>query len=506
MSSFITDLKVNNLTKKLNALSSEVQALVIGGAPVIEGDLDMNSHSINEIYNLSFTGGADLTIDNGNLQYDSDTLISQSALTDTIGPYQKQISENNFDLNNHYITNTIAIQMIDAQDNTLPLRNFLTFNGNLVSSNYADVRQYLFTNQTGSEPHFLDIAGQQLDRVGAVQFTDSSILTSSDSNLYYNNNEIATYNLSNDINGQNNYGLRQLDGINLKSGASIEFTSANELGVLSSDLIYNGSIIITQANFGNYLPAGNFIPTANQDLNMSNYNIDNCGTLDCQAVAPTAINFGGQVSQKLTVLGGDLKYQSTDVITAANISSYITLPSTATQDLNMANFNIDNAGTLDCQAVNPTAINFGGQVSQKLTVLGGVLKYANNEVLTRNNLPNDIFLVRGTATPTTPFTYTIPNDGSDSSYYIKGEALGLVFGISFTCFIRYSPELIATIYPVSITQLADISEDTFNNFTITFDSNNNFLITLSVNNNVLSENYESVCVNYQIIQCSFQEL
>ena len=172
----------------------------------------------------------------------------------------------------------------------------------------------------------------------------------------------------------------------------------------------------------------------------------------------------------------------------------------------MANFNIDNAGTLDCQAVNPTAINFGGQVSQKLTVLGGVLKYANNEVLTRNNLPNDIFLVRGTATTATPFTYTIPNDQSDSSYYIKGEALGLVFGISFTCFIRYSPELIATIYPVSITQLADISEDTFNNFTITFDSNNNFLITLSVNNNVLSENYESVCVNYQIIQCSFQEL
>ena len=439
MSNFITDLKVNNLTKKLNALSAEVQALVVGGAPVIEGDLDMNSHSINEIYNLSFTGGADLTIDNGNLQYDSDTLISASALTDTIGPYQKQISENNFDLNNHYITNTIAIQMIDAQDNTLPLRNFLTFNGNLVSSNYADVRQYLFTNQTGSEPHFLDIAGQQLDRVGAVQFTDSSILTSSDSNLYYNNNEIATYNLSNDINGQNNYGLRQLDGINLKSGASIEFTSANELGVLSSDLVYNGSIIITQANFGNYLPPGDFIPLANQDLNMEN-------------------------------------------------------------------FNIDNIGTVDCQAVNPVAINFSGNAGQKLTVLGGVLKYANNEVLTRNNLPNDIFLVRGTATPTTPFTYTIPNDGSDSSYYIKGEALGLVFGISFTCFIRYSPELIATIYPVSITQLADISEDTFNNFTITFDSNNNFLITLSVNNNVLSENYESVCVNYQIIQCSFQEL
>ena len=55
----------------MNAWASEVSAIIVGGAPVISGDLDMNNNSISEIDQLVFNSGYALTVNNGNLTYDN---------------------------------------------------------------------------------------------------------------------------------------------------------------------------------------------------------------------------------------------------------------------------------------------------------------------------------------------------------------------------------------------------------------------------------------------------
>ena len=55
MSNFIQNIQINNLNKRVNALATEVANIVVGGAPVISGDIDMNNNSITEIEQLIYS-------------------------------------------------------------------------------------------------------------------------------------------------------------------------------------------------------------------------------------------------------------------------------------------------------------------------------------------------------------------------------------------------------------------------------------------------------------------
>jgi hypothetical protein len=57
MSSFINNIKLNNLTHKVNLLQSDITALEVGTVPPIRGDLDMNNNNVKDVNNLIFIDG-----------------------------------------------------------------------------------------------------------------------------------------------------------------------------------------------------------------------------------------------------------------------------------------------------------------------------------------------------------------------------------------------------------------------------------------------------------------
>jgi hypothetical protein len=416
MSNFFENLKLNNLQKKVNALATEVSNIIVGGAPVISGDIDMNNNSIKEIEQLIFNSGNAFIENNGIMTFANKELLT----TNDLIPYQLQTSNSDFDLNNHKLWNINGLEIID---NTVPgtTKNFTLINGGLVSADGADTRLYLYTNESGDQPHYLNFGTYALENVGSIEFgTNGSSLTSTDGeSLLYNGREIASYQLLDDINGQNQHSLRQITGIQMTSGGGLTFGTQNELTVDpdSQNLTYNNVPIVNASDFQSYLPPPQWVNTATSSLNMQNYNITNINNLVSGAVGPNSINFNNDTSKKLTVLNGDLQYQGATVITNSDFASYLPPANfypTANQDLNMNNYSIRDASVGEFNA-----INLAGNTNYHLSATADGLLYNNNVVITESNIDSNL--------PSVVNAFTRINFNSDSNCDLTGITDGLFY-------------------------------------------------------------------------------
>ena len=410
----------------------------------ISADLNMENHSVLGVENLSFENTGTLSVNSGGqLLFNNVAINSGTGNSGVENPMTEDL-----DANNHSIINLASIRLNDAVNGQSALTStFVTYNrglANINDQNVDDVRLYLFTNESGNQPTGLDLYNRDMTNVNSISF-------------YNQSNGTATIN--------SNVG-----------GTAITF---------------NDSALITDATLDSSVDAlGYFKNNSGANLDMGNYNIIHIQGL--QFWTPSNPNLPHQIA----VSNGVLQADGYDILTSNNIGGYTGWANGIAQStISMAGENLQ--GVSD--------ITFSNTVSLT-TDTDGFLTYGGNEIVTRNNISNDTILVRGIATTSTPFVITITNDQSDSSYYLKGQALGLNFGVEFSCYIQYSPSLISTVHPVNVTQLADLSDDAFGSLTVVIDSNNNdnFVITINVVN-VITDEHESICVAYQMVQCSFQE-
>ena len=415
-SNFIQNIQINNLNKRVNALSTEVANIVVGGAPVISGDIDMNNNSIKEIDQLIFNSANALEDIDGVLTFNNQSLAKESDLAN----YQLKTSNDNLDMNGHMINNINGFELIDNTNNGA-IKNFTLINGGLVSSNEEDVRLYLYTNESGDLPYNLNCGGNLLSNVGSIGFTNnSSVLTTSDGvNLNFDGNKIAQYALTDDINGQNQHGLRQITGVQLTAGGGLTFGTQNELAVnqTSQLLTYNNDVVITASDLATYLPPPEWVGTATTSLNMQNYNITNITNLTAGAVNPNSINFNNDTSKKLTYLNGNLQFQGATVLTSSDLASYLPASSfypTADQDLNLNEYSIRNGSVGEFNA-----INLAGNTNYHLSATADGLLYNSNVVITENNLDSKL--------PSVVNAFTQINFNSDSNCDLTGITDGLFY-------------------------------------------------------------------------------
>jgi hypothetical protein len=284
MSNFIQSIQINNLNKKVNALATEVSNIIVGGAPVISGDIDMNNNSISEIDQLIFNSGRALIDENGTLNFNNENIIGESQLAN----YQAKVSSDNLDMNNFSLFNVNGFQVVD-NTNGGTTKDFTLINGGLVSNNGSDVRLYLYVNESLEFPTNLDFHLYPLRNVGSIEFQNGGTLTSTDnSSVLFNGNELAAYTMTNDFNGVNQYALRQIANLTLTSGGGLLFGGVQNKLVPDADddstLLYQNIPIITASNISDYFPAPVFVPEATSSLNMGNYNITNTNGLVSQYV------------------------------------------------------------------------------------------------------------------------------------------------------------------------------------------------------------------------------
>ena len=386
-SNFIQTIQISNLTKKYNALATTVSNIIVDGAPVIQGDVDMNGNSIVEIDQLVFNTNHALADDNGTLQFANKNVV----IEDDLENYQLKVADANLDMNNHSLLNVNGFQLID-NTSAGATHDFTLINGGLVSNDSADVRIYLYTNESAGFPSNLDFRDYPLSNVGPIHFSGGSVLAASDdTGISVNGNEITTYTLQNDLNGVNQYALRQVSTVQITSGGGVLFGGVQNKLVPDADddttLLYQNIPIITSNNISDYAPPPVFVSTANSNLNMGNYNITNCNNAVSAAVGTNSINFNNDPSKKLTVLGGDLQYQGATVLTNSDIASYIPAPSfvaTANADLNMNNYAVR-----DCTVGEFNSINFAGNSNYHLSATADGLLYNGVQVASINDVQDN---------------------------------------------------------------------------------------------------------------------
>jgi hypothetical protein len=383
-SNFIQNVQINNLGKKLNALATQVANLQVSGSDVIAGDIDMNNNSIVELNQLVFNSGHALVDDVGRLVFANNDVV----VSNDLDSYQLKVANGNLDMNNNSILNVNGFQIVDNTESGA-IKDFTLINGGLVSNNSADVRLYLYANESADYPSYLNFRTYPIENVGSVEFTGGATLTSTDNEtLMFNNNEVATYTLSNDINGVNQYGIRQVSNVSITNGGGVLFGGVQNKLVPEADnesnLLYQNVALVSASNISDYLPDPVFVGTATSNLNMGNYSIINTNAMVSQSVGTNSLNFNNDPSKKLTVLGGDLQYQGSNVVLASDFNSYLPAPSfisTATTDLNMNNYNVNLA---DLGQFN--AINFNANSDYCLNVVSDLLTFRGGPLATVSDI------------------------------------------------------------------------------------------------------------------------
>ena len=353
--SYINNIKLNNLIRDVNQLETTVANMVAGGAPVIAGNIDMNNHSLTEVATVEFNSDHTLGTSGADLTYDNAVVVTNNNITtyetDNLNP------SGDINMDGHYIVDAGKIGfngstyplMIDGSQN-------LTWNGDPVVTS-TNITTYETNNSSASSD--LNMNGHSVLDAISLQITDSMNGHEGEkTSLVMLNGGLSTVSASNDedvrlyihINetaGQPSY--TDFRGQSITNVNQITFSTGGDLfvdGTPQQKLIYGGnSVVLTDTNYESYItfpPDAGFVDTANANLNMSNFQLNNVSSLD----------FGG--STALTVDGSDdLTFNSQVVLRADNYETYITFPpdsgfvSTANANLNMANHEINNASSID---------------------------------------------------------------------------------------------------------------------------------------------------------------
>jgi hypothetical protein len=279
---------------------------------------------------------------------------------------------------------------------------------NNLIKNLNDLETIVANLQIGGAPVIsgnIDMNNNDITELKNLVFNTNDTVDINAGNLEYNNSVVVTaenisqYETANggfinlatsDLNMQN-HSINSISSLTLSGSGIINlpYGVANQLQVRSTDsaLTYQSNEILTEENLTNFLPATEFVNIADDNLNMTNHNIQNISSLSLSGAG--VINFPYGSSNQLQVGSDDiLRYQNNEIVTSANFDTFQTASSfvgTANADLNMANFNIRNASVIE-----PDNVNFGGNTNNKLTVLNGDLEYQGDVVITSGNYTNYI--------------------------------------------------------------------------------------------------------------------
>ena len=364
MSSFLTNIKLNNLQNQVNILAEEMaQIQVMAGdtGPII-ADLNMNNHNILNVPSI-YGGGHQLQISTGAPLYDgvelltvgggyvfgSNSLYNFGTLTTkTVGMIDSSSTirniacdtsgnisyngnnlltnpiEADLDMNSNNITNAKSIGILDgANSNTYVLN---TLYGGLVLSGETGGTQLCITvNEVNGQYSNTDFLSHPITDVGSLSFTNASagdsLSIDTDSNLLYG--------VGNQVITQNNISANVPIPTNLNPGQDINFnnhglTSASYIafnnnsntlqpnGTTGSYLNFGSNIVLTNTNYTNYVTSeawsgGNVAG----DIVMQNHSITGCNTLTTTNLtldnndlvfAPTALDLPVQSSTYTNVI------------------------------------------------------------------------------------------------------------------------------------------------------------------------------------------------------------
>ncbi|NBX75072.1 MAG: hypothetical protein EBQ92_00760, partial [Proteobacteria bacterium] len=338
---------MNNLQKELNALETTVANMQVGGAPLISGDLDMNSHAINELTSLQFATNHTVTTSGSNLTFDNNVVVTE----DNIETYNNSMSSN-LDMNGNYVVDAgkITFQgsnyplMVDTSNNVL-------WNGDVIVTS-DNITSYETNNSSANGN--LDMNGNDILNMVSFQINDSATegvktnfvcydgglasvdnQDSLDARLYIQINETPGRPYFTDFRAHPITNVSQLS-FTAGSGYSL-FVD----GTPQNRLIYAESqVVLTDTNYGTYItfpPGDGFVETADANLDMANFQINNAASLDFGNTAVLAVDGND-----------DLTYNTNVILRSDNWSSYVTdFNNSADGDLNMSHYQINNAASLD---------------------------------------------------------------------------------------------------------------------------------------------------------------
>ena len=288
--SFITNLKINNLTNQLQDLETVVSNMQIGGAPVIAGNIDMNSHSLNEVGAINWYDNDSnihtLTSESGYLKYDSAVVLFENSainmggnqISDTgsiiftnnaiLNPVQ---NSTDLALNNQKIATYSNLGVLNAPSGVnLGISLLKTTNGFLQYNN-----QNVVISETNQQ-----LGGNDLLGVGQIGFADAntSILTVVGDNLEFNNNVL--------LDGGNYSSI--ID--NLPNITSLpNLVLPNDLTDIESITFKNGLLnnILSLNSNGQFQSQNDALMTANNagsvNLNLNNHALNNVSTISFEA-------------------------------------------------------------------------------------------------------------------------------------------------------------------------------------------------------------------------------
>ena len=302
MSNFIQNIQINNLTRQLNGLATTVSNMQVGGAPTIAGNIDMNNYSLTEVNSIQFNNNTTLEPAGSNLEFNGEAIVLQSDLAD----YQQNPSSSDLDMNQHNILNindNLNFKNAGVQGN-ISFNNYvfeidrdLSLNDNIIRDvggiysnnfflkegpNYQQLLQYnegLYTiSSAGSDTRAyinvqLDPAGKAASKFN-TNFLNNPItnltsltfqnqntnaqqtltINSSDNSLVYNNSVVITAANINNYEDNNITSDTNFNNNNLYNVDSLIFSTSDTLTIASSNLQYNGEIVVTAATIGEYLP------------------------------------------------------------------------------------------------------------------------------------------------------------------------------------------------------------------------------------------------------------
>ena len=314
MSSFLTNIKLNNIERQISDIQTEIANINISGSTTINANVNMNDFSLTNVKEI--------------LYHDGEIAITSN----NISSYQNFIP-----------TATTALNM----------------NGN----NVVDVNTLYF-----------------IDHQSYINTNDTTLNIYGDYNLNFGASE--NINFYQNVEGQGKYfhNFSSFTGSDMSASNSI---SVNSSVITSSgnNLLLNSNLILTNSNITNYLPT-----TFNNDINITNHNINNISNLD----------FGG-------IHGSISAVNAYDLIINANSSlflegGYAIFLNSNLEGQNNYIHNISDLLTTTATIANTlhTSTIVIGSDNETLTTINNNLTINGNIILTNSNLTN--YIVSGGST------------------------------------------------------------------------------------------------------------
>ena len=310
--SYITNIKLNNLQTEVNQLKQAVEDLATGGQ-IFDGDIDMQNHNIQNCNNISVNEILFNEDENATLSLSSGGILEQNG--------REFIQQNsNINMGGYTLSGVIINQCGSIQTSQLQFRNTDgSANPTIMSDNGTTGLKYgvddvilssNLNNQELSLTNDLEMNNNNVLNVGALSCQEISIgasnpfILSNDSQshpiiningLYYdlistkNINQYAPfeqnitastpYYLNSDIDAgaHNLLGLGDLSCNQLGFGNN--YVSANPT---TNELLFNNDVVVTADNIAQYIESSgvNWSSTAESNLNMNNYDITNCKSIE----------------------------------------------------------------------------------------------------------------------------------------------------------------------------------------------------------------------------------